>query len=174
MRWPAPISIAATPPPRLMPHLAIALTLVAATTTAQAVVATASEGRAATRANAARTISVRDAGHLHFIRSSGSRLIDEGAASGSIPGKVRVQFIYDGNPIVTAYFTLYSPQGSFSGRARGRLSDPTSLDPSFRGSLSISGGTGRYAGAHGDGELFGVFNRRNYGLAVQTIAILRY
>jgi len=125
-------------------------------------------------AAAASVLRVRDEGHLHLISSEGSELIDEGAALGSVPGKVRVHFVYNGNPTVSAQFTIYGHSGSISGRARARLSNPTSPEPSFRGAFAITGGSGRYAHIHGTGELFGVFVRHGYALVVQTIGKLAY
>lgn len=122
----------------------------------------------------ARVLNVRDEGHLHFLSSSGAQLTDEGQASGTFPGRVRVRFTYNGDPLVLAQFTIYGAGGSISGRAQGRLNDVSSPSPSFRGSLSITGGRGRYAHVRGGGELFGVYYRRGYGLLVQTIATLRY
>ena len=125
-------------------------------------------------AMAARVLNVRDEGKLHFISSSGSELFDEGPGVGTVPGKVRVHFVYDGNPAVSASFTIYGHGGSISGRAKARLSNPTSPEPSFRGAFTITGGSGRYAHIHGTGELFGVFIRRGYALVVQTIGNLAY
>jgi hypothetical protein len=129
------------------------------------------------RAAAVRVLNVRDEGHLRFIASSGPELIDEGPAVGTVPGKVRVHFIYNGNPAVSAQFEISGHGGSISGRAKARLNNPTSPEPSFRGAFSVTGGSGRYAHIHGNGELFGVFIRRGphkYGLVVQTIGKLRY
>jgi hypothetical protein len=128
----------------------------------------------ASSAAAARGLNVRDEGHLHLISSEGSELIDEGPATGTVPGKVRVHFVYNGNPAVSAQFTIYGHSGSISGRAKARLSNPTSPEPSFRGAFTITGGSGRYAHIHGTGELFGVFIRRGYALVVQTIGNLAY
>jgi hypothetical protein len=125
-------------------------------------------------AMAARVLNVRDEGKLHLISSSGSELLDEGPAAGTIPGRVRVHFIYNGNPAVSAKFTIYGHSGSISGRAKARLSNPTSPDPSFRGAFMVTGGSGDYARIHGTGELFGVFTRRGYALVVQTIGRLPY
>jgi hypothetical protein len=125
-------------------------------------------------AHATRTLKVHDEGHLHFVSSSGSQLIDEGAASGTLPGRVRLQFTYDGSPTVSAQFTIRGGSWSIRVRARARLSNPTSPNPSFRGTLTITGGSGRYAHARGTGEMFGVFNRRNYGLTVQAFGKLTY
>jgi hypothetical protein len=117
-------------------------------------------------------LNVRDEGKLRFITSNGSELLDEGPALGTVPGKVRVHFVYNGEPNVTAKFTIYGHGGSISGKAKAMLSNPTSPDPSFRGKFTITGGSGRYVHIHGTGELFGVFTRRGpnkYGLVVQTI-----
>ncbi len=126
----------------------------------------------ASSALAARVLNVHDEGHLRFITSNGSEIIDEGEATGTVPGNVRVHFIYNGEPAVSARFTIYGHSGSISGQAKGTLSNPTSPDPSFRGAFTITGGSRRYAHIHGTGELFGVFTRRGknkYSLLVQTI-----
>jgi len=122
----------------------------------------------------AKTVSVKDEGRLKLVKSSGSLLIDEGPASGSLPGKVRVRFIYKGEPTVSAQITISGPDGSVSAHGYGRLSSLTSPSPSFKGTLTISGASGRYAGAHGSGELYGVFYRRTYAMTVQTQGTLHY
>jgi hypothetical protein len=125
-------------------------------------------------AHVARTLSVHDEGHLRFTRASGSLLLDEGHASGTFPGWVKARFVYNGEPDVSAQFTISGSGGSIIAHGTGRLSSPTSPDPSFKGALRVTGGTGRYARIHGSGELFGVFNRRSYALTVQAIAKLPY
>ncbi len=129
-------------------------------------------GRPAARA--ARVLSVRDEGRLHFTKSSGELIIDEGRASGSFPGWIRARFLYNGEPTVTAHFTISGAGGSISARGSGRLSSPTSPSPSFHGTMSVTGGTGRYAHIHGGGELYGVYYRRSYALTVQAIGKLPY
>jgi hypothetical protein len=122
----------------------------------------------------AHDLKVRDEGRLKFVKSSGSRLIDEGPILGTLRGRARVQFTYTGDPHVAAALTIDTAHGSISVRAKGVLSSPTSPDPSFKGSLTILAGTGRYAQARGSGELFGVFYRRSYAMVVQTIGELHY
>jgi hypothetical protein len=117
---------------------------------------------------------VREEGKLRFVGSSATALIDEGSVGGTLPGRARVRFVYNGSPNVTATFTIRTSAGSLSGSARCRLSNPTSPTPSFRGALRIGGGSGRYARARGSGELFGVFHRHGYGLVVQAIGRLSY
>jgi len=125
-------------------------------------------------ARAARVVSVHDEGHLRFVSGAGSALIDEGPATGTLPGRVRLQFSYSGGSIVSAQFTVRGSSWSIRAQGRVTLSNATSPSPSFRGSLRILGGTGRYSQATGSGELFGVFYRRSYALTVQAIGKLTY
>jgi hypothetical protein len=125
-------------------------------------------------ARAARNLSVKDEGRLRLVKASGSLLIDEGPATGTIPGKVRVRFTYNGDPSVTAQITIYGHAGTILVHGSGRLSSPTSPSPSFKGALTITGGSGRYTHARGSGEMFGVFYRRSYAITVQTKGALHY
>jgi hypothetical protein len=125
-------------------------------------------------AHSSHTLNVHDEGHLHFIKSSGSQLIDEGHATGTFPGWVKARFTYNGEPTVSAQFTIYGKGGTISARGSGLLSSPVSANPSFRGRMHTTGGRGRYAHVHGSGEMYGVFNRRSYGLTVQAVGKLSY
>lgn len=137
-------------------------------------VATATSARAAARARTAATMNVKEEGSLHFVKSSGSTLIDEGRATGTIPGNVRIYFVYTGNPNVSARITIYGQHGTIQVRASGHLSSPTNPNPSFSGTLTVTGGSGRYSHASGSGRLYGVFHRRSYGMIVQTQGSFRY
>ncbi|HEY7892776.1 MAG TPA: hypothetical protein VIC05_11265 [Solirubrobacteraceae bacterium] len=137
--------------------IAIVMLALAQTTTAQA-----------------RTLSVRDEGHLHYLTDNATLIVDEGAVSGTIPGTARVSFWYNGSPSVSARFTIIAHGGTLTGIAHCWLSNPNSLTPSFRGHLTIPSGSGRYRHARGSGELFGVFHRRGYSLIIQAIGRLRY
>jgi hypothetical protein len=125
-------------------------------------------------ARSAHSVSVKDEGRLKLVKASGSVLTDEGPATGTVPGRVRVRFVYNGDPSVSAQITIYGHEGTILARGSGRLSNPTSSSPSFKGTLTISGGSGRYANARGGGEMFGVFYRRSYAITVQTKGVLHY
>ena len=119
-------------------------------------------------------LNVRDEGRLRYVKSSGEVIIDEGHATGSFLGWVKVRFLYNGEPTVSARFTISGSSGSISARGTARLSSPTSPSPSFHGSFTVTGGSGRYAHIHGSGELYGVYYRRSYALTVQANGKLPY
>jgi hypothetical protein len=134
----------------------------------------ASTAATAASAHSAASVTVKDEGNLRFVKSSGSTLIDEGHATGTIPGNVRILFTYNGDPNVSARITIYGRHGTIRVRASGRLSSPTNPNPSFSGTLTITGGSGRYTHARGSGKLYGVFHRRSYAMTVQTRGTLHY
>ena len=126
------------------------------------------------QAHVARTLTVKDEGNLHFVKSSGSTLIDEGHATGTLPATVRIHFVYDGNPNVSSHIYIYSSHGTILLSATGRLSSPTNPNPSFSGTFTITSAAGRYSHARGGGKLYGVYHRRSYGMLVQTQGTLHY
>ncbi len=129
----------------------------------------------ASNAHAARNLTVKDEGNLHLIKSSGSALIDEGKAHGTLPGTVKIRFVYNGDPTVSAQITIYPRGGgAINASGTGHLSSPNSATPSFKGALRITGGSGRYSHAHGNGSMYGIFYRRSYAITVQTQGTLQY
>ena len=123
-------------------------------------------------ASAAHVLSVKDEGHLHSVRNSGSELLEEGSISGTIPGKLKVSFNI--GPTISAKFTIYANGGgSISGHGGGALHS-TSVYSSFGGSLTVTGGSGRYAHTHGSGTLTGVIDRKTFALTVKADGKLYY
>jgi hypothetical protein len=114
---------------------------------------------------AAHTTAATDTAHLRLISSPGSLLIEEGSASGTLPGWLKVRF--DVGPTVTAKFVIYTNGGTIQGHGAGRLHS-AGLYSTFGGWLQINGGTGRYAHARGSGGLYGAINRRDDSLTIQT------
>jgi hypothetical protein len=128
-------------------------------------------GEGARRAHDARTLNVTDTAHLRYVRSSGSALVEEGAATGGLPGTVKVSI--DVGATVSASFAIYAHGGSLIGEGSGKLHG-TGVYASFGGSMTVSRGTGRYAHAHGHGGFYGTINRNTYALTVQTTGALSY
>lgn len=127
------------------------------------------------RAQAARALNVNDTAHLHYVKESDAQLIDEGAATGTVPGTVRVSF--DVGATVAATFTIYTHGGSIVGHGSGALHTSKSRSDvyvSFGGTLTVTHGTGRYAHAHGTGGFYGTVDRKNYAATIQTTGTLSY
>jgi hypothetical protein len=123
------------------------------------------------RAHAARTLNATDTAHLRYIRHSGAKLFEEGAATGTLPGSMRATA--DIGPTLTATFTIYTHGGTIEGHGTA-TPHASGVYESFAGSILVTGGTGRYAHAHGHAGFYGVFNRRTYALTVQTTGRLSY
>ncbi len=73
----------------------------------------------------------------------------------------------------TGNFTIYTRGGTIKGHGTATPRG-SGVYESFAGSLVVTGGTGRFAHAHGRTGLYGTFNRNNYGLVVQTTGTLSY
>jgi hypothetical protein len=138
-----------------------------------AAIATRAGGNRSTEASASRTMAATDEAHLVPIESSGSLLVEEGPAAGTLPGKVKVRF--DVGPIVLAYFTITTSHGHgvVRGRGSGRLRSAGAYS-TFGGTLRISSGTGRYSHVRGSGGLYGAINRRTEAMTVQTTGTIAY
>lgn len=123
-------------------------------------------------AHTARTLNVTDTAHLHLVSSPGSLLIEEGPASGDLPGTIKTRLNI--GPTVSASFTIYTKTGTLSGNGTGKLHTPGGLYDSFGGTMTVSHGTGRYAHANGHGGLYGTLDRKTDALTVQTTGTLSY
>lgn len=137
-----------------------------AMTTALAVIA-----GAASVAHAAGALRATDSAHLHYVSAKGSLLTDEGRASGTIPGSMRVRMRVGAT--FSGSFTIYARGGTIVGHGSA-IPHGEGVYESFAGSLTATGGSGRYRRAHGRARLYGVFNRNNYSLVVQTTGTLYY
>jgi hypothetical protein len=144
---------------------ALALSSASDATTSRATTSRHLQGRAA------HTQSVTDTAHLRYLRESGPDLLEEGQATGGLPGRVQVRF--NVGATVTASFTISTHDGSISGHGSGTLHG-TGVYASFGGSMTVTQGTGRYAHAHGTGGFYGSINRRNYAATVQTTGTLTF
>jgi hypothetical protein len=125
------------------------------------------------RVDAARALKATDRANLHYLqgKSSGSLLFEEGPASGTLPGSMRVYA--DIGPTLTASFTIFTRYGTIVGHASAKPHGSGKYE-SFAGSLVAAGGTGSYSHAHGSTGFYGVLNRDTYAMTVQTTGTLAY
>jgi hypothetical protein len=122
-------------------------------------------------AHAAHTLSITDTAAMHYTGGSGSLLDESGSASGTLPGTMKADCKL-GVKLNTS-FTIYAKGGTISGHGTATPHGSGAIE-SFAGTLLATGGTGRYAHAHGQAGLYGTFNRKNYALTVQTTGKLSY
>jgi hypothetical protein len=155
---------------RAAPAIGVMLLVILAASQPSAVGAHPANERAPV-ADTARTVNATDTAHLHYLRSSGSLLFEEGVADGTLPGNMRAQFNIGAT--VTASFTIYTRGGTLIGNGSA-APHGSGVYESFGGSLLVTGGTGRYAHAHGRAGLYGTFDRKTYALVVQTTGRLSY
>jgi hypothetical protein len=124
-----------------------------------------------TPAHTARALNTTDTARLHYLPSHGSSLLEEGPATGALPGTVKLHMTVGAT--VKGTFTINTHNGSIVGEASGTLHG-TGPYTSFAGSMTVNHGTGRYAHAHGHGGFYGVLNRNTYAMTVQTTGSLSY
>jgi hypothetical protein len=123
-------------------------------------------------AHAARTLNATDTAHLHYIHSSGSLLCEEGSATGTLPGSMSAHVNI--GPTLSGNFTIYvHGGGTIKGHGTATPHGSGTYE-SFAGSLTVTGGTGRYTHAHGHAGLYGTFDRKTYALLIQTTGRLAY
>ena len=122
-------------------------------------------------AHAARAVKATDTASLRYVSASGSLLFEEGKAFGTLPGSMRVHF--NVGATLSGSFTIYTRGGSIKGHGEA-TPHGSGVYESFAGTLLATGGSGRFAHAHGHARLYGTFNRDTYALFVQTTGTLSY
>jgi hypothetical protein len=132
---------------------------------------TAAQGSRPPTAHASRTLNVNDASHLHLVRSSGSLLYEEGSNRGALAGKMNARL--DIGPTFTGSFTIHTSAGEVMGHGSASPHGSGRYE-SFSGTVVVTGGTGRYAHAHGTAGLYGTFDRDTYAFVIQTKGKLSY
>jgi hypothetical protein len=145
---------------------------------ASALAAALTTGSAAARAighspaaHAAHALKATDTAKLRYVSAAGSELLEQGKATGTIPGSMRAQV--EIGATISGNFTIYTRGGSIKGHG---VATPHGggIYESFAGSVVVTGGTGRFVHAHGHTGLYGTFDRNTYALTIQTTGTLSY
>ena len=131
---------------------------------------------AAQRGNPARTarvMNVSDNAKLRYVPPvrHGTKLLEVGEVKGTLPGSMRALVEVSSN--ASGSFTFKTASGEIDGNGSAKLNGSGTWQ-SFSGTLVITGGTGRYAHAHGRAGLYGLYNRQSYAMIVQTRGSLSY
>lgn len=119
-------------------------------------------------ARQARTIVLNDTGNLHETAHHGFHLDEQGTASGTIKGSIYIHLDITSTNHVTAEVNIYPSNGSLTGEGSARYG-ANGGQATFSGTLSISRGTGSYAGAHASALSFsGTIQRSNDATTVRV------
>lgn len=122
-----------------------------------------------------RALSINDKARMRLAGGNGNTLIEEGKATGTLPGKAKVSLTIANATNAKSTFVVYPRGGSITGLGSVRLHPGKSgAYESFSGTISVSHGTGSYAHASGSGKLYGVLDRSNDNAEVQVIGTLHY
>jgi hypothetical protein len=131
-------------------------------------VAAVAPAQAGPRAVAASSLSFNVSSNLHLIGKPGHVLNEQGTFSGSQAGTIAIRFTSVTSTSGEASFTAYSSKGgSVSGRTatRGHVVGAIVY---FTGTMTITGGTGRWSHASGHNLKFnGTVDRRSFHATTQ-------
>jgi hypothetical protein len=133
--------------------------------------AAASSAARRPKAHAARSLNGMATAHLHLVRANGSQLDEEGPVTGALPGSMRA--VLNTGSVFVGHFTIHTHGGSIEGRGEATRHGSGRYQ-SFSGSITLTGGSGRYSHAHGRAGLYGTFDRRTYAMVIQTTGRLSY
>lgn len=123
------------------------------------------------RAHAAHVLAGTETAHLRLIRQQEEQLYETGAASGPLRGQMRADLLVGST--FSGGFTIHTAHGSIRGHGTARPHG-TGRFQSFRGTMKITGGTGRYTHIHGHTQLYGTFDRRTFNVTIHTRGRLSY
>jgi len=125
------------------------------------------------RAVAARSIVFRETGHLHKISKNGASFTEQGPASGTYKGTLTLYLITTSKG-VTFRMSGNPPGGTLTGHGSAAIESEGKIGK-VSGTAAFTGGSGRYAHAHGTGfKVGGTFNRETYSLVVTLTGHLAY
>jgi hypothetical protein len=131
---------------------------------------TAAAGQSAV---AAHTISVKDEAALHATHKSGSRLTEEGSATGTLRGTATANISTSG-PHVEVTAVLHVSGGTITVFGSGTLNTGGGTEVSFKAPGHVTGGTGKYSHVSGKGTVYGSLNRVNDSARIQVEGHLSY
>jgi hypothetical protein len=156
---------------RSVPSWLRALARATATVALAAALPSGASAKPHARARTARSARLTITAHLRYVDARGSYLIEEGKAAGPLAGlvKARIRVTAD----ISGSFTFYPYGGTISGSGVGQLHE-SGRYASFGGTVTVDGGTGRYAHARGGGRLYGVYDRDTLDVTIQTTGSLSY
>ncbi len=134
--------------------------LIAASERAGAIVSTGEES-----ASISRVVNFEETGRLHKVSKNGASFVERGPASGTYEGSLTLYLTTTSNGV---RFRLKgkNSSGALLGHGAALIKSRGKIGK-VSGRADITGGTGRFEGAHGEGlKVTGTFNRETYFMVV--------
>jgi hypothetical protein len=119
----------------------------------------------------ARVLRATDHATLHYVSSTVDVFYETGRASGTLPGWMRVHMRLGSR--FSGSYVIQAAGGSIYGNGSA-IPHGSGTYESFAGTITVTGGTGRFRHAYGRAQVYGTFDRINNQLKLQTTGTLYY
>ncbi len=126
----------------------------------------------ATTSTAAKTIRATENASLRLVKKSGSLFDHRGTVTGTVSGPATSRIRLKGLSL-DGTVTVRSRNGQLRIRIRGKARSG-GMKPRFEGTATMSGGTGRYRKAKGNGRFTGTIDRSNWAASIRAVGSLTY
>lgn len=111
---------------------------------------------------------------LTLVKKSGSKKFQhKGTARGTADGTVRSNIVITHSVRLRGTVTIATAQGKVRIEVDGRARS-LGMRPQFEGVATMTGGTGKYAGAEGTGTFTGVVNRSTWHVTLDATGSYHY
>jgi hypothetical protein len=141
--------------------------------TAGAAQSLGAKGHRSPIAVAAREVNLHETGSLHLVSHHNEVLVEQGSGSGTFSGHITVRLTLAYTQ-ASVRFTAYTSGGTIVGTGEGSTFAEGHV-AHFKGTASITGGTGKYAHASARGiKLSGTLVKKTYAFSVDVEGKMRY
>ncbi|WP_445148686.1 autotransporter [Baekduia sp. Peel2402] len=118
--------------------------------------------------------AVKEHVDLTLVKRTGTtKLEHKGRATGTVKGAVTSKITISHSVVMRGTVTISAAGGKIRLKVSGRARS-IGVQTKFNGTATMSGGTGKYAGATGTGTFKGVVNRRSWHVTLDATGSYHY
>jgi hypothetical protein len=112
--------------------------------------------------------------HFHRVGPGGTEVTEKGVAKGTYPGPATTRLLFRGNDM-DGNFSLHTSGGIVRGRTNAKAVGSTARPlVQYAGTVTITGGTGRFRTASGTLKMTGTMRRINNAVYEKTTGIVHF